>query len=237
MRGEQPPFAPATPELASRPRLVLLADVRLYREGLVRALEATTQVDVLGAATVTEASLDFLVRTRPDIVLLESAAQRMPAVVSAIPTLVPEAKIVAFAIVDEEHDAIRCAEAGVSGYVTREASIDELVMTIVRVAHGEFPCSPRVAALLARRVSSLSAQREPATVASSLTTREREIIHLVDDGLSNKEIASRLGIGLSTVKNHVHHILHKTRASRRSQAAARLRGPWTRSIERVNLAK
>jgi DNA-binding NarL/FixJ family response regulator len=230
-RGEQHPFAPARREAASRPRLVLLADVRLYREGLVRALEATTQVDVIGSATVTESSLDFLVETRPDIVLLEAAAPRMPAVVHAILSRVQDAKIVAFAIADEEQDAIRCAEAGVSGYVTREASIEELVTTIVRVARGEFPCSPRVAALLARRVSSLMAQRESGAVASSLTIREREIIGLVDDGLSNKEIAHRLGIGLSTVKNHVHHILHKTRASRRTQAAARLRGPWTRPLE------
>jgi len=220
-----------------KPRLVLLADVRLYREGLVRALEATPEVEIIGAAAVTETSLDFLVASQPDIVLLEAAAPHLPTVVHAIISRVSGTKIVAYAIADEEHDAIRCAEAGVSGYVTREASIEELVTTILRVARGEFPCSPRVAALLARRVSSLAAQGEPGGVASRLTMREREIIRLIDDGLSNKEIAHRLGIGLSTVKNHVHHILDKTSASRRTQAAARLRGPFTRPPEIAKLAK
>jgi len=219
--------------LVSRLRVVLLADVRLYREGLVHALAGLPELEVVGAAPVNEASLALLEATRPAIVLLEAAAARVPTVVHSLLAVVPEAKVVAFAIADEESEALLCAEAGAAGYVAREASIDDLVSTIVRVAQGEFPCSPRVAALFARRISSLSAQREPAEAASGLTAREREILRLIDDGLSNKEIAQRLGIGVSTVKNHVHHILDKTRASGRAQAAARLRARWPSAPEQA----
>jgi DNA-binding NarL/FixJ family response regulator len=136
--------------------------------------------------------------------------------------------VIAFAIGDEEQDAILCAEAGAAGYVSREASVEDLVSTIVRVAEGEFPCTPRIAALLAQRVSSLAASRDENALATSLTAREREVLRLVDEGLSNKEIARQLGIGVSTVKNHVHNILDKTQASGRGQAAARVRAPsWT----------
>lgn len=215
-RGSQP---------ATTYRVALLADVRLYRDGLAVALGGRPELEMLGAAPVNETGLEFLAAAHPDIVLLDAAAARSPGTVHAIRAVVEQAKVVAFAIGDEERDAILCAEAGVSGYVSSEASLDDLVGTIVRVAQGEFPCSPRVAALLAQRISSLAAQREPQVVGERLTAREREVLRLIDQGLSNKEIARRLDIGVSTVKNHVHNILDKTSASRRTQAAARVRTP------------
>jgi DNA-binding NarL/FixJ family response regulator len=206
-------------------RVALLADVRLYRDGLAAALSSRSELEMLGAAPVNDAGLELLAASRPDIVLLEAAAARIPATIHAIRGVVENAKVIAFAIGDEERDAILCAEAGVSGYVSSEASLDDLVGTIVRVARGEFPCSPRVAALLAQRISSLAAQREPEVVVDRLTARELQILRLIDQGLSNKEIARRLDIGVSTVKNHVHNILDKTSASRRAQAAAHVRTP------------
>ena len=210
---------------ATRHRVVLLSDVRLYREGLVQVLAGVPELELVGSAPVSDSSLALLESTQPAIVLLEALAARSAPIVHAIRAAVPTSKVIAFAVGDEEEDAILCAEAGAAGYVSREASIDDLVSTIVRVARGEFPCSPRVAALLAQRISSLAARREPGEAAAVLTRREHEILRLIDEGLSNKEIAQRLGIGLSTVKNHVHNILDKTSASRRAQAAARVRTP------------
>jgi DNA-binding NarL/FixJ family response regulator len=201
---------------------MVLGDVRLYRDGLVRALLEHSSVEIAGAARLDAAGLALLTSTRPDIVLVEAASAR-PSVIHSIRSAARESRVIAFAIGDDDNDAILCAEAGADGYVSREATVDDLVQTIVRVASGEFPCSPRIAALLARRVSLLAAQREPPGIGTRLTTREAEILRLIDAGLSNKEIAQRLGIGLSTVKNHVHNILHKTQASRRAQAAARAR--------------
>jgi DNA-binding NarL/FixJ family response regulator len=209
----------------------------LYRDGLVRALAGLPEVDVVGSAPICEASLALLPAMRPDIVLLEANAASRPEVVQSILEAVPETKVVAFAVADEEHDAVQCAEAGASGYVSRDATIEELVATIIRVARGEFPCSPRVAALLAHRISALATHGTPKTGDRGLTGRERQILRLIDEGLSNKEIAQRLGIEVSTVKNHVHHILDKTRAVRRTQAAARFRTPWQQLRESANLTK
>jgi len=221
---ERPSAIPAS----KRYRVALLADVRFYREGLARALQAFTEIEVVGSAPAGADSLAALRTANPEIVLLDVAAARVPPVVQSILATLPNAKVVALAITDEELDAVACAEAGAAGYVSSEASIEDLTTTIARVACGEFPCSSRVASLLARRVSSLGAQHAPSDVRSELTAREREILRLIDGGLSNKEIAHQLGIVVSTVKNHVHHILHKSHVSRRGQAAARLR-PWSSS--------
>jgi DNA-binding NarL/FixJ family response regulator len=207
-------------------RIALLADIRFYREGLVRALERCPELDIVGSAPVNAAGFELLTVAQPAFVLCEVGATRMTEIVHAILATVPGTKVVVIAIGDEELDAVACAEAGAAGYVSCEAGIDELVATITRVAQGEFPCSPRVASLLARRISSLAAHATPTDSAAALTAREWQIVRLLEDGLSNKEIAAHLGIVVSTVKNHVHHILNKTRVSRRAQAAARLR-PWS----------
>ncbi|HYD54989.1 MAG TPA: response regulator transcription factor [Gemmatimonadaceae bacterium] len=210
---------------AARPAVVVMADVRLYREGLARALAQRAELHLLGDVPTTPAGLQRVALLRPDITLLEYAPPRLRELVAAVRASCPTTRVVTFAVADDEHDAIRCAEAGASGFVAGEATIEELVTTIVGVSRGEFPCSSRVAALLARRLSSLASAAAPLPVqpAAPLTLRERQVVSLIDEGLSNKEISARLGIGLSTVKNHVHHILDKSRARRRSQAAARLR--------------
>lgn len=112
-------------------------------------------------------------------------------------------------------------EAGVSGYVTRDGSYDELLETIRSVANGELICTPRVAGMLLRRVTKAVWDAGPDF--GRLTARERQTVRLIDRGLSNKEIACRLNIELSTVKNHVHHILEKSSTRRRGAAAAHLR--------------
>ena len=131
-------------------------------------------------------------------------------------------RVVAFAVPETEDDIIACAEAGVAACVTREASIDELVATIERVGSGESLCSPQVAAVLLRRVATLAAARsdEPA---ATLTSREREILDLIAEGLSNKQIGQVLCIQVPTVKNHVHNLLEKLEVHSRHEAAALLR--------------
>ena len=115
------------------------------------------------------------------------------------------------------------AEAGAAGYLLRSDPLVELVAVIGSVARGETRCSPRVAAALLRRVATLSHERRHQAEPTRLTAREREVLQLVDDGLSNKQIARRLSIELRTVKNHVHHILEKFQVHRRAEAAARFR--------------
>jgi two-component system, NarL family, nitrate/nitrite response regulator NarL len=85
-------------------------------------------------------------------------------------------------------------------------------------------CSPQIAASLIRRVRTLSCERPAPSDVPPLTARQWEILDLIDEGLSNKEIAGRLCIEVPTVKNHIHNILDKLQVRRRSEAAARVRG-------------
>jgi DNA-binding NarL/FixJ family response regulator len=131
----------------------------------------------------------------------------------------PRCKILAFAVEEIAADIIECAEAGAAGYVTADASIDDLVTAIERLTHAELVCSPRIAAQLFGRISE---RGEPwSNEKKTLTTREREVLDCIRQGKSNKEIAQRLNIAEPTVKNHVHHLLEKLDVTTRAQAAAR----------------
>jgi DNA-binding NarL/FixJ family response regulator len=114
-------------------------------------------------------------------------------------------------------------EAGAAGYLTSDGPLHELVSTMAAVARGEMPCSPGLAAALGRRVVMLAAASDPPAEALVLTRREREVADLIEEGLSNKEIARRLSISVMTVKNHVHRLLDKLQVRRRGEAAARIR--------------
>ena len=114
-----------------------------------------------------------------------------------------------------------CAAAGFSGYVTREASVDDLLRAIRDVRDGGITCSPHIAAAMFNQLSTLLNKPDLADRRSPLTAREQQVLTLSNEGWSNKEIASRLQISPSTVKNHIHSILQKLHVERRGQAVAR----------------
>jgi two-component system, NarL family, nitrate/nitrite response regulator NarL len=198
----------------------VVSGVRLYREGLVEALERESGLAVAGAAADLAGALEHVRRGESDVVLLDvdtgyaldglaalGAAARAPVVVLAVPEL--EAEVIAW------------AEAGVSGYLTRDQSLPELIDVVRRAVRGEASFSPVVGGALLRRVAALASERPRPASAARLTAREREILPLIELGLTNKEIARRLSIEVSTVKNHVHNILEKLQVQRRSEAAGR----------------
>jgi two-component system nitrate/nitrite response regulator NarL len=203
-------------------RVYIVAEIRLFRDLLAETLSGRAGVEVVGAAATAETAAR-LRRLATDVVLLDV---RTPDAIAAIRLLLtdrPELKILALAVPELEAEIMRCVEAGVAGYVTEDAELDQLVAALESVARGETLCSPKMAAALVRRVAALAAERDEAGPVTRLTSRELEIMRLIEHGLSNKEIAGRLSIELSTVKNHVHNILEKLGARRRSEAVARLR--------------
>jgi DNA-binding NarL/FixJ family response regulator len=115
-------------------------------------------------------------------------------------------------------------QAGVSGYHLRTGSLAGLVQLISSVIAGESLCSPRVAAVLLRRLAVLAADGRSDSRGLALTQREIQIVHLLELGLSNEQIAAQLCIEVATVKNHVHNLLAKLGVHRRVHAAAVIRG-------------
>jgi DNA-binding NarL/FixJ family response regulator len=209
-------------------KVAVVAEVRLYREGLAQILGRHANIKVVATAASTNGSLSPLSELVPDCVLIDMAMPDSVAAIRRVVAAVPAAKVVSLGVADDDRNVLASAEAGASGYVPREGSLEDLVAIIESAVRGEAVCSPRIAAALLRRVASLARDRSSNEVEGHLTSREREITRLIDQGLSNKEIAVRLCIEVATVKNHVHNILEKLQVHRRGEAAARLRGALPR---------
>ena len=203
--------------------VLIVCDIRLYREGLEQILCDHHQIRVVGTASSREEAIDFVRLYDPKIVLLDMAIGDSHSAVWQIVEAAPGTKVIALAIPEIESEVVPCAEAGIAGYVKREGSLDDLLRCIEAVAKGEFPCSPRIAGSLVRQVKALADARPPAGDFSRLTRREIRVLELVEQGLSNKDIARKLIIEVATVKNHVHNIFKKLQVHSRGEAAALLR--------------
>ncbi len=196
--------------------VVIVAATRLFREGLAQALDGVEKICLTGTASD---CCELAEATGPvDIVLVDVPSVGIESIRAARAAM-PDAAVIGIGVGEDIPELLTCVEAGLAGYVSREGSFDDLARTIEAVAHGEMPCSPEIAGTLMRRVAALAASQPQDPVEASLTRREREIVELIESGLSNKEIALRLGIELATVKKHVHHVLDKLHVSRRLDAA------------------
>jgi DNA-binding NarL/FixJ family response regulator len=200
--------------------LVVIAPVRLYREGLAALFSERQGFAVAATAVAREDGLAHVRRSRPDIVLVALGPGAGAPLVRELVATAPSTRVVMLGVTDDDPEVLPLAEAGVAGYVTTEASGEEIVLVVESVARGEMPCSPRLAATLLRRVASLAQERRTPSALAALTARERQIVHLLGQGLSNKEIAHGLQIEVATVKNHVHNILEKLNVTRRTDVAA-----------------
>jgi DNA-binding NarL/FixJ family response regulator len=215
------PVNGAAPDLQSR--IIIVSDTRLYREGLALSLESVDRVVVVGVADTVASALTCIEDKDPDVALLDFAMPDALALPDAIVAAQIPVKVVAFSVAETEDEICECAEAGIAGYVGRNGSKEDLIAAVENAIRGEVLCSPRAAASLYRRLAAhvqTAKQRPPQ---AALTSREQDIIALIDRGLSNKEIARQLKISLPTVKNHVHNILEKLQVRRRGAAAALLR--------------
>jgi DNA-binding NarL/FixJ family response regulator len=202
-------------------RVLIVAEVRLHREGMAAVLGRRPGVEVLATADPIDA-LEVARTSRPDVILVDVTMPSSSPAIRAISATLPHAKLLALGVVESRYEAVAHAEAGITACVSREASADHLVDTIHRAACDELVPPSAIGTALAQRAATVLGQ-DPEEPEGRLTLRELEIVALIDQGLSNKEIARRLCIELATVKNHVHHILEKLRVHRRGEAAARIR--------------
>jgi|SRR5215471_10718801 len=201
--------------------ILIVTDVRLYRESLALMLSSRGFVTAIGDAR----RLDGLRKARelhPAVAIVDIASRGALEFIGALRQEPVRPKILGLAVDEETSDVIECAEAGADGYVTADATIEDLERAIDRVGHEELICSPRIAATLFRRLGSGGTRVDNGASGDALTNRERQIWNYLGQGLSNKEIATALNISIPTVKNHVHHLLGKLNVSTRWQAASRI---------------
>ncbi|MEH3141595.1 MAG: response regulator transcription factor [Mycobacterium kyogaense] len=210
----------ADPRVAVLGKVLIIDDCALYREALASALRwkgiprARTAWDLPSLIGALESEA-------PQVILLNLTADNMHTFLRAVRKLRPEVPVVAFATPEDDPDVIfACAEAGVAAYHMKADSLADLVVLIRLVAEGKTWCPPEIAATLLRRVSEVAGSRHSATRDSALTSREIQVLHMLELGRSNQDIALELSIAVHTVKNHVHNLLTKLGVNTRAEAAA-----------------
>jgi DNA-binding NarL/FixJ family response regulator len=186
------------------------------REGLAELLGRRADLRVAGAhATLAAATQDA---AAAGVVLCDLAAARA----AGAALLVGTGRLLVFNVADDDRTIIDCVQVGASGCVLQDAGLDELVAGIHAVAAGAVPCSARVVTSLFRYVASRRDQDHP-VLAPSLTGREDEVLGLLAAGLSNQQIAERLGLRPQTVKNHVRRVYEKLDVHSRLELLGSLR--------------
>jgi two-component system, NarL family, nitrate/nitrite response regulator NarL len=213
-----PHTAPAT-----NIRLIIASSVHLVREGLTATLRGRDRVVVADAVDLGSQGIAKIANAEPDVVLVDLGQIDPLAAARLIKAASPASELVAFGLDEIDGHVFACAAAGFSGYVPRESGGDELYRALLDTADGRMHCAPHIVAAMFNQLASLMRESDPKRSLPSLSSRESEILVLVEQGRSNKEIARELAISSSTVKNHMHSLLQKLQLSRRGQAAARLR--------------
>lgn len=209
-------------------RAAIVAEVLFYRESIAALLNRHA-VEVVASVSNRAEFEQVMAESVADVFVVDMAVPWALEALNVIKLESPQARAIAFGVDDDLDAILGCAEAGAAGYLTVNASADDLVNAVTRVLADELVCPPRVAALLFRQIAGGTRGRLCGR-GTVLTLREREVFHCIKQGLSNKQIASKLHIAEATVKNHIHHLLGKLQVETRSQAAAQ-RLHHSRSID------
>lgn len=201
--------------------VAIIDDNRLVREALTAMLNRLPDVRVVSSGAANTA---VLVEPKPDVLLLDVGLRDQDSlrVAAALKQEHPDAKIVVMALLPVNEEIKEFVNAGVSGFVLKDATFDEFVGTIRSVARGEKVLPPRMTESLFSQIANEVVGQETSQVLEDvrMTRREREVIELISEGLSNKEIAQRLNIATHTVKSHVRNVMEKLALHTRLQIAA-----------------
>ena len=201
--------------------IYIISRVRLYCDALVTLLGRHPGLRVVGTASVADEAIAKVECASPDAVLLDMGSPSSLPFATKLVQARPGTHVLGFGVDDVPVQVVACAEAGLCGYVPANASIDDLARAARRAAAGETICSAGMADALFQHLGAAVRGGTETTADVVLTQRQHQILHLIRQGMSNKEIARRLSLGTSTVKNHVHSLLGRLQVGCRADAAAR----------------
>jgi DNA-binding NarL/FixJ family response regulator len=209
-------------------KLLLVDDQALFREGLHLLLSTFDDMEVIGEAANGREAVHLAQQLRPDVMLMDL---RMPildgaAATRQIKAILPECQIIVLTTFDDDEAVFDGLRAGAVGYLLKDVSSDKLAEAIRAAARGESFLQPAIAAKVVAEFARLGnsgavVSPPPQPLVEPLSERELEVLALISQGASNKEIAAQLFITEGTVKNHVTNILGKLGVSDRTQAALR----------------
>lgn len=200
-------------------RILVVDDHMVVRRGLVSLIESEDELEVVGQAADGLEAIEQAEKLRPDVVLMDVEMPRLNGL-AALPRVLeksPQSKVIILTTFADDERIFNALRSGASGYVLKDVAEHDLIESVRKVMRGEPALAPQVAQRLITGVS------QPATratdPAANLSERERQVLKLVGQGLSNKEIAHHLSFTESTAKAHVHSLLTKLSLSDRTQLA------------------
>jgi DNA-binding NarL/FixJ family response regulator len=201
-------------------RVMIVDDHKLVREGLNAVFDNGSDISVVGEAGSGEEALEMVSKVKPDVVLMDISMPGMNGIQATklIRKQNPEVKIVILTMLDQEGSVYEAVKAGATGYMIKSTSTDELVRAIKTVYEGKALLHPDATAQLIKEFVNLS---ENSAKDYGLSEREMEVLQLLSEGKTNKELAKALWISEQTVKTHLAHIFGKLGTSDRTQTVAR----------------
>jgi DNA-binding NarL/FixJ family response regulator len=214
------------PDVTDHIRVLVADDQRVVREGLATLLGLLDGVEIVGTASDGDEVIDLAAKLRPDIVLTDLRMPRCDGVEATrrLRELDPNIKVLMLTTYADDRSVIDALHAGARGYLTKDASADEIRRALDQVMRGQAAIDPAVQHHLLDAIAaspSAGAERRPEPqLPDALTPREAEVLSLIAEGLSNAEIAERLFVNETTIKSHINHLFAKTGVRNRAQAVA-----------------
>ena len=203
-------------------KVLVVDDHPIFRQGLISLLQQYPEFEAVGQATNGEEAVAVATELQPDVVVMDVC---MPggdgiAATTALQQALPNIKVVIVTVSDKDEDLFAAIKAGARGYLLKSVSLRELIDSIRLVAQGEAIISPTVAGKLLDEFKQTDKEKLDKALNGGLSLREQEVLQLVSQGASNKEIAEQLFISETTVKAHLRTILQKLHARNRAEAVA-----------------
>ncbi|HEY6091637.1 MAG TPA: response regulator transcription factor [Gemmatimonadales bacterium] len=202
--------------------IALIEDNRLVREGITALLSRVSGLEVVAGGASGDPAL--LRGINPQVILLDLGLQNGDSlrVAQQVKADYPESRIIVMDLLPVHEDIMEFVNAGVSGFIMKDATLDDLVSTIRAVAGGAHVLPPQMTGSLFSQIAKEAVAKGQAEALDSvrMTPREREVIDLIAEGLGNKEIAARINVATHTVKSHVRNIMEKLTLHTRLQIAA-----------------
>ena len=206
-------------------RVLLVDDQALFREALAVLLEVRAEIEVVGEAADGAAALERSAALQPDVVLMDLHMPVLDGVAATRRLRVeqPAVRVLALTTFDDDEDVFAALRAGAVGYLLKDVTSDRLVEALLAAARGESVLQPSVVTRVVARFAGMAddATPRPQPLVVPLSDRELEVLRLLGNGCSNREIATSLFLAEGTVKNHVTNVLAKLGARDRTQAALR----------------
>jgi len=206
-----------------RIKILLIEDNRILRDGIRALINAQPDLNIVATSGESHDTLSQVRTTKPQVVLMDLGLRNENSLrtVATLAKEFPHTKVVGMGLIPSQTDIIEFVEAGAAGFILKDATVEDVLGTIRSVARGARVLPPPLTESLFTHVIEQALRRGKGVLPAAvrMTKREREIIVLIAEGMSNKEIAQRLNLSTYTVKSHVHNILEKMALHSRLQIA------------------